>query len=965
MLFGIGIIHAKEKEITIKLKICNDLNRRQVINPSVEIFKLSTNGDSTKITHMTSRYDNGRLREITFDGCAGRYAIRISVDEAKVVAMDDSERRLKSQSDLEPRRIIVDVAEGVDKIELSTIFMSRKRKEIALNEVSVTASKVMFYHKGDTLIFNADAFILAEGSTLDGLLKQMPGVELKKDGVITVNGKKVSELLINGKDLFNGQRQLMLKNIGAYMVKNIKTYDKQGRRSKLMGRDMNDSRYVMDVTLKRQYSMGWIVNASGGYGTHRRYSVKLFGMWFSDNVSVATHFTSNNLNDDSTPGEEDGSLTPEAALGGMKSIKAGGITYFATGSGDKWELKGSVNAKKLNNDMSTFENTENYLDNGNTYKYTWADTKERSWQIETRHNWFVKLRDNVDFTASPNFSYRNQRNTGGLTSALFDEKMSEISREAVESIYDGGSAVDTLVTRKISETLDRRNCLSANIDLKSDIRLGKSDDMLTAQLNGKYTGDKSDRFDRFKINGHTDPVPYDVQYQHLKGHPNREWNGMASLSYNRKLNKDIKLNIKYAYDIEHDTKTSYLYQLEKIANDLPLGVLPSNKEYLSHINGNQSYDTRFSKNSHEIEPEIDMNLKIGGHALSINAAIPFSITHRAFRYNGLVHKAPKLKQWNSLAGLSLNTSTYIGKTSLSINFISQPIMQDMLSMIDVVNDTDPLNVRLGNPDLKIARSNVAFAYATFSSNNYLTSNTFMVQFQSIDNAFAQGAVYNPTSGITYYRPYNVDGNRSFDLSHTFNTNFGKSNRFGLSAKTIGKYVRSIDLAGSADVTDADYAIMPPRRRVATHTLGEEFKMSWQTGRHRLSAHADVRVNRYTSSDEGFTDFTSWTAKYGASGVLNLPMNWGLSTDLTLYTRRGFTDRQLNTTDLVWNARATKSILNGSVVFVVDAYDLLRQLTNVTYTINAQARTETVSNVIPAYVLFHIQYRWNKQPKKGR
>ncbi|MBO4995696.1 MAG: hypothetical protein J6C78_06990, partial [Muribaculaceae bacterium] len=74
------------------------------------------------------------------------------------------------------------------------------------------------------------------------------------------------------------------------------------------------------------------------------------------------------------------------------------------------------------------------------------------------------------------------------------------------------------------------------------------------------------------------------------------------------------------------------------------------------------------------------------------------------------------------------------------------------------------------------------------------------------------------------------------------------------------------------------------------------------------------------------------------------------------------DRQLNTTDLVWNARATKSILKGSVVFVVDAYDLLRQLTNVTYTINAQARTETVSNVIPAYVLFHIQYRWNKQPK---
>ena len=51
------------------------------------------------------------------------------------------------------------------------------------------------------------------------------------------------------------------------------------------------------------------------------------------------------------------------------------------------------------------------------------------------------------------------------------------------------------------------------------------------------------------------------------------------------------------------------------------------------------------------------------------------------------------------------------------------------------------------------------------------------------------------------------------------------------------------------------------------------------------------------------------------------------------------------------------------MFAVDGYDLLQQLSNVTYMINAQARTETVSNVIPSYVLFHVYYRFNKNPGK--
>ena len=81
------------------------------------------------------------------------------------------------------------------------LLMKRAPKTVSLGEVQVKATKIKFYNKGDTLVFNADAFQLSEGSMLDGLIRQLPGVELKDDGRIYVNGKYVESLLLNGEVL--------------------------------------------------------------------------------------------------------------------------------------------------------------------------------------------------------------------------------------------------------------------------------------------------------------------------------------------------------------------------------------------------------------------------------------------------------------------------------------------------------------------------------------------------------------------------------------------------------------------------------------------------------------------------------------------------------------------------------------------------------------------------------------------
>ena len=129
------------------------------------------------------------------------------------------------------------------------ILMKRTPREVKLNEAVVKATKVKFYMRGDTVVYNADAFQLEEGSMLDALISQLPGAELKEDGRIFVNGKQVESLLLNGEDFFKKDRSVMLENLPTYMVKDIRVYDKMSRLGQLMGSNVGDGNFKIALVV--------------------------------------------------------------------------------------------------------------------------------------------------------------------------------------------------------------------------------------------------------------------------------------------------------------------------------------------------------------------------------------------------------------------------------------------------------------------------------------------------------------------------------------------------------------------------------------------------------------------------------------------------------------------------------------------------------------------------------------------
>ena len=139
-----------------------------------------------------------------------------------------------------------------------------------LDEVTVTSSVVQIINKGDTIQFNAEAFELAEGSMLSSLVKKLPGVELRDNGQIYVNGRFVDKLLLNGKDFFNGDKMVLLQNLPAYTVKNVQVYQ-QDKKDQLASKGSNEPDLVMDVNLKKEFNAGLLANAEIAGGTHNRY----------------------------------------------------------------------------------------------------------------------------------------------------------------------------------------------------------------------------------------------------------------------------------------------------------------------------------------------------------------------------------------------------------------------------------------------------------------------------------------------------------------------------------------------------------------------------------------------------------------------------------------------------------------------------------------------------------------------
>ena len=293
------------------------------------------------------------------------------------------------------------------------IYMKRKvddiYKDVGLDEVVVRGTRVQLAYRGDTLVYDASAFNLPEGSMLDALIRQMPGVELKDNGTIYVNGRKVDNLLLNGKNFFKGKNKIMLENLPYFTVKEVKVYNKSTERSEMIGHDIERKQLVMDVNLKREYARSYIANAEAGVGTDNRWNARAFGMYFDDRNSVTLFGNANNVNENRKPGSR-GDWSPEKMERGLLSTKQAGVN-IQTETKEKRimnDFDATVTWSDADNERHT--STEKFATGGNITGGSSSWNRSKDFNTLIRNNLRLReinvmSRNFLQFSNSHNYSH--------------------------------------------------------------------------------------------------------------------------------------------------------------------------------------------------------------------------------------------------------------------------------------------------------------------------------------------------------------------------------------------------------------------------------------------------------------------------------------------------------------------------------------------------------------------------------
>ena len=841
-------------------------------------------------------------------------------------------------------------------------YLKYAPKERVLGAATVTATRVKFYTKKDTVVFNADAFEMAEGSMLDALIKQLPGVELRDNGQIYVNGRFVESLLLNGENFFDKDRNVMLENLPSYMVNNVKVYERLGEKSRLMKRDMDDKSYVMDINLKKHYSIGWIGNAEGGAGTRDRYLGRFFALRFTRQSRVSLFGNMNNLNETRKPGQN-GDWSPGNVRQGQNAHKIFGLDYMVNDRRTRYKLEGWAKAEHDN--LTALEQTtgEAFMPNGNVYKRSGNHESQSVTSFNSFHNWLFH-NDLTVLKVAPYVLYEKKKKRGNSYSAALNQDLNNLSG-LTDSLFSGSSEWlrNAVINRVKNEDIQKSDKFFTTTTAYFTQDLKYFSGFIDAE---GYISYKKEHFERFNH--------YQLDYPSAAGQTgetkNRYYKSPSEMFsyYGRAdfwywLPCNFALVPSYKYRVLNTSNDNMIYRLEQLdgwGSGKELGALPSEWEYLSTLDKGNSYNQEQNTQEHTI------SMKINGNHLILNnkvrfeayAEFPVVLTRRKFDYVRANIDTVLTKQVAAF-NPSVRTSFiwHDWKRRIDIEYDVDTKLYGLSQTLDIRSDDDPLRVTLGNGRLKNSVAHQLDVSYTNNSNRKQRFFNVRVNYNAVRNQIAYSSEYNRATGVYTYRPVNINGNYNVGGNVNYSMALDKKRRWNLSTTTSAQLHNNVDLI---TVTGSD---ANPRSKVKTLFLNETVKIDHRFGRQKVGAKAGCSWRNATSAREDFATVSAANFNYGLTGQFELPCGFQFFTDLTMYSRRGYEAHEMNTDELVWNARLSKQVWKKRLTLALEGFDILHNLSAVTHTLNGQGRTETYRNVIPSYGMLHVIYRLNVQPKK--
>lgn len=824
--------------------------------------------------------------------------------------------------------------------------------EGSLGEVVVTASKIKMVMRGDTVVYNADAFELANGSMLDALVRQLPGVELK-GGRIYVNGEFVDNLLVNGRNFFRGNPKIALDNLPAYMVDKVKVYRRESDCDVALGIERLNNRekeLVMDVELKRVYSFGWSVNADVGMGTDSRYRAKLFGLRFSNYTRSVAYLNTNNTNDASIPGTS-GQWSSQYNLTVPSDYTSAGLMHTIDDRRKRFTYEGEVSVDYNKQDAQMRQSLVRFLTTGDTYSRLRLQDKNKSTHIVTRHTFELKRPGSgFHLVLKPKVEYTDNRSDAASWLAELTNPINEQIGTVIDSIFFMTDRPFSQQPYLISTQAVRRHMnghlWSGGMDASASFKLSDLGDVLHFSLGGNFADGRTRTGELNTVRFFQSAETPDIE-RHTQGTtPLRTANGTFAVdcpvTWNDVAGWMLTLTPSFTLDMKYSRAPRMLYF-----------VCDSVSQTLQTIDAINSYHST----QHTLTSTPNLKLSLfrqlkTGRRLNISAnALVRMERHRLDYARNVIdtclskrfaYVEPQLRIGYEKPNVWLLQFEYDMKQEA-------PAMTNFIPYSDSAN---PLIINLGgNADIRgTLTHNVSLFYRNMdfrSRKMFQASLAASTQPRQI----ARAIQYDATTGVQTVSLMNMQGRNAVSGMVNYRTQFTKKRRFYANASAQATYYTSTEFVNH-------------KRTVNTFMPSASLHVSYEQPHTRIEVGANTEYAHITSDEMGFHPFHLFNITYGLEGHTQLPFKTEFTADAKVYTRRGYNDSSMNTDRFVVGASLSRSLMNDRLLLRLTAYDILKQLDSVTRTVNAYGRTETWQNTLGRYVMLSVSYKFNKQPKKS-
>lgn len=846
----------------------------------------------------------------------------------------------------------------VQNMDLGNIRMATDDR--LLKEAVVSANAAQVVVKKDTLLYNPEAFRTPEGSAVEELIKRIPGADIDEDGNITINGKPVQKILVDGKEFMLGDIETAVKNIPVSIIQNVKFYDQQSDQSRITGIDDGERETVLDFTIKKGMNRGYMTNMDIAGGTEDRYAMRGMGSSFTDKTRFVLMGNANNK-------EENAGWWNRRGLNTNKMLG----TNLNYDDGEKLKVDLSVRWNHRNGDNRNENASENfYSQDYRTFSNRMSVnlTRNNNWNGNLRVEWKPDTLSNILLRANGS-SATNDGTTTSLSATFSNDPylytVNPLTDDAISMMNQQQMAVNRNDQANLSfgrnqniwgmlQFYRRLNPKGRNITFRVEGSAGKN--------RQKNASNNEVHLFRMQNQAGQDSTYFTARYNET---PSDNKGYVLSTTYSEPLWKGAHLSANYELRYNQNKSDRQTFDFSHEPTDVFAGIVPAYRDWDTWLGPN----SQFASLQAPMEDFLDKNLSRYSEYKNYTHNIRLTLRHREekFDYNVGVLLQPQRSNFiQDYRGKYVDTIRTVTNFTPTINFrykfsdqsnfrvqyrgdTRQP---DITQLLDITDDSNPLYITQGNPGLKPQFTNSMNIYYNNYIAKYKRSIVVYANYRNIRNSISNLVRYNTETGGSTSRPENINGNWNADGGFTFNTAIDTTAHWNIGTDTRLRYNNYVSYVAQRKA-DAE------KNTTRSINLNERLNASFRNDWLEVTLDGNVSYQHTRNELQPNANLDTWQFSYGGQMLIRFPLDFELSTNLREHSRRGYNDPSMNTNELIWNGQLSKTFLRSkTLVVALNFYDLLREQSNYERYVGATSRSDTRYNSINSYAMLHVRYRLN-------